>query len=72
MQNDNVDVDESSFDDRRSQAEQRGAALREDAAPEPVGVYDRPEQPTITPAMIALVSIVLLLVAVVILYVFVF
>lgn len=60
------------WDDNLPENEGREHSLEEDAAPDSVGVYDRPEQTAMSPTLLAVIAIVLLLVGAVTVYALVF
>lgn len=65
--NDPATIDEQEAGKRRETSQRQ-----EGAAPERVGVYDRPQRITPPPALIAIIAVMLLVVAVVIIYALVF
>ena len=60
------------WDDNRPENERREHTLKEDSAPDSVGVYDRPERSATSPTMLAIIAITLLLLAAVAVYVLVY
>jgi hypothetical protein len=60
------------WDDNRPENERREPSLKEDSAPDSVGVYERPERSATSPTMLAVIAIMLLLLAAVVVYVLVF
>ena len=64
--------DQTSFADKQANKQRRGNTLEEDAAPDPVGVYDRPQRSAMSPTMLVILGILLLLIAVVVAYVWIF
>lgn len=64
--------DKNDFDDGRPESDRREHALKEDAAPNTIGVYERPEQSTLSPVVIAVIVVVLLLIAAVVAYMLLF
>lgn len=51
---------------------QQALDLQEDAAPQPVGVYDRPEQSRLSPAVLTALIIVIALIAAIAVFAFLF
>lgn len=64
--------DQTNFADEQTDKERREYTLQEDAAPDPVGVYDRPQRSALSPTMLVILGIVLLVIAAVVVYVLVF
>ena len=60
--------DHNDYDDRQAESERREPKLKEDAAPDAVGVYERPERTTLSPAVIAVIALVLLVIAAAVIY----
>lgn len=64
--------DQNNFADEQADKQRRTQTLQEDAAPDPVGVYERPQRSAMSPTMMVILGILLLLIAAVVVYVFVF